>query len=111
MKFLEEFCNNYYKTFINERKCILCNQSVSNFHAYLTCCFYDNILCVVYNDEIDIIIKSENEIIRLFFDSFDFVINNIEIEFLYEEEFDNIFKLKNHCLDLYWKYKENLIFI
>jgi|688.fasta_scaffold650547_2 hypothetical protein len=109
MKFLEKFIKSYHNNFVNNNKCIVCNNEINTFHNYLRCNFYDDVKYDFFSTEVRLHL-SKGEIIYMSIDKFYFVINYTRVSLVYEKEFDNIFELKDYCIYTYNKYKENLIF-
>lgn len=111
MKFLEEFLAKYTRCYNNDNKCIICNKSTFNeCHENVSCRFDDNIFFDVYVSKM-IIRFRQTPSITLYFNYFSFGLQNEIIKINYEKEFDNIFELKDYCLDTYNRYKKNLIFL
>lgn len=111
MKFLEEFIPNYINCYDNNKMCMICNTSITNGKHGTLCCKYYSDHFDIYGDKIIIIIRSQNTYITLYFNDFKFMIGHQAFSINYEKEFDNIFELKDYCLDTYNRYKKNLIFL
>jgi hypothetical protein len=110
MNFLKEFIKNYQINYDFNDKCIVCNQNISTLHDYLCCNFYDDIRYDFYSSELRLHFL-KNKIIHLYVYKFYFILNNERITLQYEKEFNNIFELKDYCINIYNKYEQNLIFL
>lgn len=111
MKFLETFLATYTRCYNNDNKCIICNKSIfTNGHGSVSCRFDSNTFFDVYVSKI-VIWFTQEEFITLYFNYFRFSLQDEIIKINYDKEFDNIFELKDYCLDAYNRYKKNLIFL
>lgn len=106
MKFLKEFIPNYINSYDNNKMCMICNTNTTNGkHGNLYCKYYSDYFDV-YSDKIIIFTRSQNTYITLYFNDFKFMIGRQAFSINCEKEFDNIFELKDYCLDTYNRYKK-----
>ena len=110
MNSIENLINKAYMHFENDNYCVLCKKSIYKHADYWNVC--DHTGFTINRNRFFLDFKDSGDFIALYKNSFSIFLEgeDLKIDFLYNSEFDDYFELKKYCLDIYNKYKENLIF-
>jgi len=111
MNSIKNLINKAYFHFKNNNHCVLCKKNIFNHKTnYNNFCEYTGYS--INRNRLYLDFKDSDDFIALYRNSFSIFLEEeeLKIDFLYDIEFDDYFELKKYCLDIYNKYKENLIF-